>query len=481
MAEYSQTDDDDFAAFAKRAEEEAQAQKSGSSGSYQQNYDPIEWVGLEENTPKIIRFVGKPPASLKPGIKSDGTNAQEIFISSVMDDNNKRCEIRLPMHDGDTTHDHIMHRIINAVKAVDWIPDPNNPGKNTKKFRYEKYPWFDKVVHGGYDQINDPINYKQSKGWAGQQVCIMNVIDREDTWCHDNNHTKLLSKKINQGKDGKLYPFKGVPSFGFCNLLSNMISGYGNWEHYDVAICRTSVMTSPVKIWDTPVTLQKKSGILPTVLKAKESIISTNDNLTEEELSYDRYDISHFFAPITYQKIMKHFGNTIKAIDADLNRNFYEELQTLVEKEKAEFKEKFGDDDNAPAQTVSMNESSSPVENDPIDPMTQPVATAHVAAPATPVAEKPVISRTISTPAASTTATGLTPEKIALLKGWANLSDYEKSMIIDVVVVDGKLDRVVYSPNAKPCVVCPTADGGCGKDAPSDFTSCPVCGASYVS
>ena len=79
---YTVTDDEEFAAFAKRAEEEAAQQNKSGSSFTPKDYDKIEWVGLEEKA-KIIRIVGGAPSSMRPGSHVNPTDAHEIFVSVV--------------------------------------------------------------------------------------------------------------------------------------------------------------------------------------------------------------------------------------------------------------------------------------------------------------------------------------------------------------------------------------------------------------
>ena len=182
---------------------------------------------------------------MKPGSHSKPTDAHEIFVSRILDDNGNRMKLKLPLHAEDPAHEHIMWRIINKVNEVLWVKDPVT-GKSDKKYKYADRPWFEKVNKGGYAPTDQAYQY--SKGWKGQQVIIMNVIDREDNWCKENKHTKLLSKKINVSTDGTEYPEDGVPSFGFCNELSKIVTTYGSWERYDVQIRRTGQKTSPIEV-----------------------------------------------------------------------------------------------------------------------------------------------------------------------------------------------------------------------------------------
>lgn len=452
---YTVTDDEEFAAFAKRAEEEAAQQNKSGSSFTPKDYDKIEWVGLEEKA-KIIRIVGGAPSSMRPGSHVNPTDAHEIFVSTILDDNGKRMKLKLPLHADDISHEHIMWRIINKVNEVKWVKGAD--GKSTKVNVNEQYPWFEKVNKGGFAPTDK--SYQYSKGWKGQQVVIMNVIDREDNWCAENKHTKLLSKKLS-GDNGEFAEI-GVPSFGFCSALSNIVKSYGSWERYDVQVRRTGQKTTPIDVKQA--TLYKKNGLVQELDKDKLQYVSLNETLTPEELEYERYDISKFFAPTTYQKILSKLGNTIKSIDVDLRTNFYEELQALAEKEKKEFEEVYGS--NAPAQEAAPAQTAT---------VAQPTQTAPVteAAPA----------RTAVREAVSTPASGLTPDKIALLKGWNLLTDEEKAVIVDVVKnPDGTLADIIYNTD-HPVLSCPSIfpDGshGCGINAPDFFRTCPSCGKTF--
>ena len=92
-------------------------------------------------------------------------------------------------------------------------------------------------------------------------------------------------------------------------------------------------------------------------------------------------------------------------------------------------------------------------------------------------------ARTAVREAAPTRATGLTQDKIALLKGWDKLSDQEKDAIVDVVKnPDGTLADIVYKPGLT-VLSCPleAPDGrhGCGVNSPDFFHICPACGLEY--
>ena len=485
---YSLVNDDVFDAFVAKAKEDAEKEKNRNNGSSftPREYEQVKWVGLEESQPKIIRIVGAPPSSMIGGRPTQPTDAQEIWFSTIKDDNGKRMQLKLPPKADKLQDSHIMWRIINAVKEVEWIKNPA-PGQEKKRFKNAGKPWFETVVHGGFDPVQEEFQYKISKGWQGQEVVIMNVIDREDNWCRENKHTKLLSKKVNTSKDGTTeYPTVGVPSYGFITQLANLIGRYGSWEKYDLAIRRTGQTNPPYEV--KAATIFANAGLAESEIgTVKMGFISKEGTLTDEEKSWARYEISKLYAPTTYNKILTHLGATIKAIDADLRTNFFEEIQGLAEQEKKEFEEKYGTSANV---EVSDGPATDDSELSPLDESSILAAPSNVntaATPTTPAATEqpaPTVTRTFAAPS-STPATynaGLSADKIALLKGWSSLTPDEQAQIKDVVLnADGTIKEVVYSETSAPTIQCIDAQGqGCGYFSPSDFSHCPVCGASYI-
>lgn len=479
MADYSVGHNDAFAAFIKKSEEDEKnraSKYSGNGGSF--TYETQEWVGLEANKPHILRLTGNPPESMTPGFKAGKFDAHEIYFETVKDDNGDRMQLRLPCHAEDINDEHIMWRIINKVKEVDWIPDPQNPGKKKRVYKHERTLVFDKVTHSGWDAANpkEADSYKYAKGWGGQQVVIMNVIDREDDWCKTNKHTKLLSKKISV-KDGVAYPTVGVPSYGFLTCLSKLSKVYGPWENYDIQVVKTGQMNTPYEVKNA--TFYKSAGV-PEVDQSKLNFISVDPSLTAEEREYERYDIAKLYKITSYRSLRDRLGKTIREIDATLGTHFYDELNGYAEKEIAEAEARKAE--NAAAEPAATTAPVYAAASDPAPVATpEPVKvveavqpTAPVTpAPAAPVAEQPVARTTRGTANIS----ALAPEKIAALKGWLKLTPAQKDLITDVVLdANGNVENVLYKEEAGNQCNC----NNCMKPSPLSFTSCPVCGCDFA-
>lgn len=437
---------DAFEAFSNKtqADAEAEANRGSSSGNNNQiTYEEQKWVGLDQGKYHIMRVVGNPPESMTPGFKASDTDAHEIFYSEIKADDGKKFQLRLPVRGDLPEKDHLMWRIIDKVLTVTWT-------NKVKSYKYqEKFPEiFNKVKFGGWDSSNpaEAKNHQYSKGWTGQKIVLLNVIDREDNWCAENKHTKLLARQITtkQYPDGSVAEFvsKGIPSYGFLNKLGGLVANYKTWENYDIGVKRTGIKTEPYQIINATAFV---NGKIPEIPQDKIPLVNLNP-LTDEERAYERYNIAKLFGPVTYNKIDAKLGATIKLIDACLGTNFYTELQTLKAEETAKWEaekaEKEAAGEAAPTQAPVQTPVQTPVQEAVAQAPVQtaaPAATRRAAAPA-------------QTPAID----------VSLLKGYEYLTPEQKAEIVSVTKkADGALDIVYRSADGSPVTTVP----------------CPVCGA----
>ena len=200
-------------------------------------------------------------------------------------------------------------------------------------------------------------------------------------------------------------------------------------------------------------------------------------NLTQEEMAYKKYDIEKLFGPTPYYKLLKRIPSVFKLCDASLGTNYFEELQGLAEREKAEWEAKRAETEAAQAEAenaairenlnmteAEMNEVAS-TDTMP-DPMAAPATTASFDTMETANVEAPKTRRSA--------ATGLTADKIALLKGYDMLPEASKNRIKDVTNINGKVN-IVWDTEAD-CLACDT----CGAMSPEEGTThCPVCGVKF--
>jgi len=461
--------DELFQAYAQRMQKQTEQSSSGGGNFTPREYDKLMWSGLERGFWKVYRLLGAPPGSEAKGYKRKPHDALELIYTEVKDDNGKRMQLKLPTHGDVPAKDHIIHRLTAKVREVEWI---KSGGKSTKVFKNkDKAPkLFEYVDKAGWEQ-GDGFVYTITKGLVGQTVVVFNVIDRQDTWCRDNKHTKLLSKKVSIGDNGEImFPFTGIPSWGFNQELGKLVQNAkigGNYENYDVAIMATGEKQSAYKIANASYkkdkdTLEELENTDGTTLDPK---IIVCGPLTKEERGYERYDLDKFFAPTTYQKILKRMASVFKECDAALGTKFYDELLGLVETEKKLFEELYGKEKSEDgAEGEQVKKEAKAVKESLAD---EPIEQDEVEAKPTRRAAKPAVN--------------ISADKIAMLRGWDLLTDREKAQVKEVAVAGGKVKAISYTDDAKAVLACDNVVDGaqCGVEVPSDFGHCPVCACQY--
>jgi hypothetical protein len=476
-------DDDIFNSWI--ASEKEREEKEKTSKNYQKReYEAIKYVGLSKEHPTIVRFVGNFVAEDLKAHRPNPSDMKFMHISKIKSDDGKTTfYLYLPLRSDEPEQDHLMWKIIDTVYAKEWVKDPAT-GKNKpiETFKIKHPDVYEKVNKGGFTEADGKWPYMYARGWKGPEMLLINVIDRRDDWCKVNKHTKLISKNVNVTAEGKEYADFGVPAFGFFGPLTNLRNNFKmGWEKYDVVITKTgekldtvtnmfngTAFTNPAAI---ATNLDKAMGIDPAEYK----FISQEPALTEEELNYARYDLDENFRVTSYRTIDKYLGKTIQLIDAAVNEDrinagkspdshFYADLQKLVKEEAdAWAKEKA-------AQDVAQGIASEAAPATPTE--TQPAPSFETMAP---VQEAAPIARTVSQE-----ASGLSAEKLAVLKGYNELSTEQKSYIKDVVLnSDGTLNHIEWTETAPSLLDCPKDMGGCGQLSPNSFHLCPACGKHF--
>lgn len=476
-------DDDIFNSWI--ASEKEREEKEKTSKNYQKReYEAIKYVGLSKEHPTIVRFVGNFVAEDLKAHRPNPSDMKFMHISKIKSDDGKTTfYLYLPLRSDEPEQDHLMWKIIDTVYAKEWVKDPAT-GKNKpiETFKIKHPDVYEKVNKGGFTEADGKWPYMYARGWKGPKMLLINVIDRRDDWCKVNKHTKLISKNVNVTAEGKEYADFGVPAFGFFGPLTNLRNNFKmGWEKYDVVITKTgekldtvinmfngTAFTNPAAM---ATNLYKAMGIDPAEYK----FISQEPALTEEELNYARYDLDENFRVTSYRTIDKYLGKTIQLIDAAVNEDrinagkspdshFYADLQKLVKEEAdAWAKEKA-------AQDVAQGIASEAAQATPAE--TQPAPSFETMAP---VQEAAPIARTVSQE-----ASGLSAEKLAVLKGYNELSTEQKSYIKDVVLnSDGTLNHIEWTETAPSLLDCPKDMGGCGQLSPNSFSVCPACGKHF--
>lgn len=454
-----------FEKFAQTTQEELNQNNTSGSGAYEG--EEIKWSSPDRGKKKswkVYRLIGNPPATIIPNPNPQPEDPIEIMYTEVKDDKGKMMKLRLPVPDGASNTQHLIQRIVARVMEKEYM-EPKTPGGKKEKFypNKVKHPEvFEMVAKSGWAP-NDS-KYQFAGDWGGKRVTIFNCIDRDMMdWHRANKHTVLLAKNIGVSTkdDGTEieWPATGVPSYGFISKLLDLVKTYnskgkGNgWEGFDIGYYRTGTTEQPNIIYNVSA-FKAKDFIDEIEGKIDIDKISIADDLTDEEKSWERYDIQKLFAPTSYTKILKRMGNQIKQVDAAFNTKFYDELKSYAD---AEAKER---------EAQKAAEAEEAVNAAPKAEVQSEILQEETAQPA--VAQPPVSEMPLRRSSASDVDT-------SLLLGWEYLTDEEKSKIVKTEKnEDGSLKSIVYASDVGALSQCE-----CGITVPYSFHSCPKCGVKY--
>lgn len=421
-------------------EEKKKVELSKSSVNYKQEpKEHIEWMGIEK-VPKVFRIVGNPVE-----VREKPSDPKVVYWSKIINDTGKSWVNIYHPNDGDKIDSTwILNRLYDAVTESKWnewkegeLRDPNRPRSNERGYYVDKnvgLPSYNRVTQ------NKKEGSKQFGHFRPRKRVVLNVIDRMDEWCYQNKHTKILTSnyspfqiKEESGETKTLfYNDVGISEQTYELFYTNVLEFRSHWD-LDLIIRKEEKQTFVQDCFE--------DKIKPEVKK----YIKVNE-LSEEEASFERYDLDKLFKPSGYNKLMNNFGNLFKQVDGDLKTNFYDELKHLYETEKGE-KEK---------EAAEESKTVHPVSENPLASNSQ----AEV---------KPASNGSTRR---GGTATEMTVEsKLKTLPCWAKLSDSDrKSMIDNCSTIDGEKMTFKAGINLVPC--------GCDKNIslPDDVWTCPIDG-----
>lgn len=319
----SQSRSEIFAEAKKKRE--AEKAEQASRGSYSGEYESISYVALSTDADRVVRLLGLPMAS-----RQDPTDPKLSYIGMLKADDGKKTRIVFPDHQSNRSW--LLWRVIDLVLDGRFVG--NGEGRH-KEYTYEQsHPECFKRV-----RWNDNESNPYENGFWPSAYVNINCIDRSDMeWHKENKHSKLLSKRASKIGDSDTFYFEtGIPQTCYNTIFDEVVEPFGDWEDYDIVIRKLN--SQPwYKAYSGTHDFNRLSDVAKTLV--------VDGPLTEEERSWERYDLDQLYGVTSYSKIKAKLGEFIRKVDVDFKKNFTEELDALVEKEKeqwkAEGKDQFG-------------------------------------------------------------------------------------------------------------------------------------------
>lgn len=426
--------------FNRAKEARERAEKEKSYGQFAPVSMPhYETVCLKPNTSHVIRMTGE-------SIEMHKCASDPIVVSRSMikDDDGKWF-------------------------GLIWSQDMSHPMNELRKVVLGKYKWNAEKKTRDYDNADidvfkrfmtnnneNPSPY--DRGMNPTDYILMNVICRDDDWCKNNRHTKLLcwdSQSVE--KDGKIVEY---PTYGIKKSLYNTVWQercticQRHFEDFDILVRR---LDSKTKVNDKYLVINIKEE--KTAIKNWESLDGKSyldkmddDYLSDDERSYEKYDLENIpfiSQPTPCGVILKHLGNYIKAVDKQFGTHIYEKFVEMKAKE-IELAKGNADDTASTVTEMSVSEMVDVAVDDSLP---------------TPV-EETVMKKVVKAPSSSFSLDSFRNDFPVIDR----LSDNEKSLIVGYDTNSGN-----FKFNSSCMAECPN----CNNEIPDEFGKCIYCGAEF--
>ena len=417
--------------------------------------------------PKIIRLIGNSP--LMRESVYDPLIVKRAFVKT---DDDKWTTIILS-DDRDNPVNKLWRTIIGK-----YTYDKEN---KTKIYANKGKPSFERFIRNG-KKPEDCL--ASEKGMMTDTFYLFNCIDKTDSWCKENKHTKLLCwDSTTKEVDGKTveYPTYGIKPSLYNNIFDEQCTALNRmYDEFDVVVKRLSKKLGDS--WIQVFSPEEKSKISQIGLDPNKV---TMNYLSEEEENYEKYkleDIPFVSRPTSVGYVLRVLGKLIKACDLDFGTNLYEEFVEYAEKEKkewesrkAETKETESTEDTSTeveSENEEVTEETTSTETPSFDSM-ENVETEESSDDELPSeVEEPTPTAPIQKVAKVAKVAKFDPMSLVdKFPAIANMREEDRKLITGY---NSETDKFTYSVDENDLCMCPS----CERDIPDPWASC-VCGVSF--
>ncbi len=432
----------------ERFEEQQKQQKRAEAKAKQGSFTPFEhpeYVALEKGRLVVVRPMDTNPPDLFEEL--DGSSNRFFHQTWMLADDKKT---RFPFNWGfEPWNKHPIYDLVRVVAS----------GKYDAENRRMHYDNEGCELLLDITTNSDPTNIME-RGWRGTKFVLMNVIDRMDDWCVENNHCKVLVKDATFNADTNFWNATPGMPVSVCNeMFRKANDNMYPIDGIDFAIIRylTPKINNTEKIYyDTYLGSEERVIMQYNTPELDYSKLVNVDDTTEEEFSYGKYNFAEMplYRTSSVSTFMRKKGKFVKAVDKKYHTNFFDQFSAIAEKEKEAYKEEIQEARNT---TVTK-------END---------------IPSKPVVENPVVETpSVPDPSDVKPIRREIPQNdldidTSVFKGYNSLSAEEKAMIVGI----GDNQELIYSDDVTEADldVCQK----CDCNFPLSFQYCPKCNTRY--
>lgn len=324
----------------------AKAEQAKNHSSFPKEEVPeFKTCVLSKDKPRIIRLLGNSP--LMRESVYDPLIVKRAFVKT---DDDKWTTIILS-----DDRDHPVNKLWRTIIGK-YTYDKEN---KTKIYANKGKPSFERFIHNG-KKPEDCL--ASEKGMMTDTFYLFNCIDRTDSWCEENKHTKLLCwDSTTKEVDGKTveYPTYGIKPSLYNNIFDEQCTALNRmYDEFDVVVKRLSKKLG--ESWIQVFSPEEKSKISQIGLDPNKV---TMNYLSEEEENYEKYkleDIPFVSRPTSASYVNKVLNRLIKQCDIDFGTNLQSDFAEWIEKEKKEWESRKAET----KETESSEDTSTKVESE---------------------------------------------------------------------------------------------------------------------
>lgn len=426
----------------ERYEASLKAREAGKAkeGTFYPKEEHPEYLAMEKGELALFR-----PMTLNHETDPQTPFDHRMFYYSFMKDDNGKF---FPFKWGfEAWTQHPIYQIVKKVAKYDY-----NKELERKDYINEGCELLLDITKNGITDKN--IN----NGWWPTKTLLMNVIDRMDTWCKENKHSKVITTRAEFDDENDRwktdYGFKIVQYNEMCAEAEKQM---GSLCDFDFATLKYKTpkggKSEKKQYYETFI-----AEVVKPYLKenfGEEYVKALYEGYDEEEMSYEMYNFEEMdlYKPSSIGMFLSKKSQFVKDVDKKYGTSFFEELTKLANKEKANNKSE--------ATSESVEESEESVEES-------------YSKPEEEKAEEPKTSRRGKAKEETKPEANFDPKDLPEeeFKGISELSKKELDGIIGIND-DGSLiftsDMVLEACEKDHCKM----------EFPVDFKTCPYCSASY--
>ena len=324
--------------------------KAKSGFDYPKEEHP-EYCTAQKGTPMLFR-----PMTIGSELDPKTPYGHRYFYYSFMkDDEGKYFPFKFGF---ETWYKHPIYQIVKKIA----------------KYEYDKETRSKKYENAGCELLLDITHNGDTKntlasGWEPNKTLLMNVIDRMDSWCKENRHSKIATNKAEMDTENDRmktdYGLKPSQYTDILELADKQLGSIADFDLLTIKYKKPKQVGDKKEYYETLLAENNKPYITATY--GEEFTKAIFDDYDEDEMSYEMYNFDEMmlYKPSSIGFFLSKKSKFIKDVDAKYHTNFFEEFTKLANEEKLARGEKVDEVEDTKEEGYEKVETKEDVQEQP--------------------------------------------------------------------------------------------------------------------